>query len=536
MRFCFRPFLCIFVYVVFFLSNSFTAEAQKRTSQKSTVKKELPSIYDALRGLVPVSDVCQAIKSGEIDRGIYSIMDYLAEHPKKDCQVAEQLLEAFVTREGFDINKREVIMGRTQLPPLAYLIRTNYTYLDGHFSADYISDNALKLLIEAGARVNTYNTDGSSLMNFAIETNNKYLQSYFVEKGINLHHEDKTGTDDVYKLISAGSVAALRKAVDVGSVTLTIENLKNDTKEIAQYPELYDYVAQQCASAAKEYSSLLEFRQRFSDRKSLVQSKWETMAQAECNAAKDMAAIKTIMSRYPDLGKITEARRHSIYRKDVAALDDIHGRLRIVATMMDISYRDGEKEVKKFISDYTKIMPYDPDSKLPLARELEDFYVVCHALSDPFQSGISDVTRPYWYGLDFDKAQQNKARLIVAGDSKYGFADFYGKMSSRLGERWTDLLAYEENQKAVLKNLQLAYDKRLARYREEYERKRAIEEMERKSAEAQRNAQKRHERHMEDMRTGNVSFRTYTPILSNGQFMKERTVMTFSDGEEVEIK
>ena len=110
MRFCFRPFLCIFVYVVFFLSNSFTAEAQKRTSQKSTVKKELPSIYDALRGLVPVSDVCQAIKSGEIDRGIYSIMDYLAEHPKKDCQVAEQLLEAFVTREGFDINKREVIM------------------------------------------------------------------------------------------------------------------------------------------------------------------------------------------------------------------------------------------------------------------------------------------------------------------------------------------------------------------------------------------------------------------------------------------
>ena len=204
--------------------------------------------------------------------------------------------------------------------------------------------------------------------------------------------------------------------------------------------------------------------------------------------------------------------------------------------MMDISYRDGEKEVKKFISDYTKIMPYDPDSKLPLARELEDFYVVCHALSDPFQSGISDVTRPYWYGLDFDKAQQNKARLIVAGDSKYGFADFYGKMSSRLGERWTDLLAYEENQKAVLKNLQLAYDKRLARYREEYERNRAIEEMERKSAEAQRNAQKRHERHMEDMRTGNVSFRTYTPILSNGQFMKERTVMTFSDGEEVEIK
>ena len=171
--------------------------------------------------------------------------------------------------------------------------------------------------------MNTYNTDGSSLMNFAIETNNKYLQSYFVEKGINLHHEDKTGTDDVYKLISAGSVAALRKAVDVGSVTLTIENLKNDTKEIAQYPELYDYVAQQCASVAKEYSSLLEFRQRFSDRKSLVQSKWETMAQAECNAAKDMAAIKTIMSRYPDLGKITEARRHSIYRKDVAALDDI---------------------------------------------------------------------------------------------------------------------------------------------------------------------------------------------------------------------
>ncbi len=526
----------VILCTLFLLAGSTVAEAEKK---KSAVEENVyAAVESALAGRMLAEHACAVIKTGNVERPfggktpIYLVMDYLATHPKTECRTAEQLLEAFLSRSDFDITEEY----RSLLPPFAHLIRTNFTYLGGHFSADYISDNVLKMLIGAGARVNTYNKDGSSLMSFAMETDNKYLQSYFVEKGINLRHEDKAGNDDVYKLIADGNLQTLRQAVDKGSVKLSIEALKNDTKDIARYPELYDYLAQKCASAATKYESLKEFRQRFSDRKTLVQGKWEAMAQAESNAAKDAKAIKTVMERYPDLGKITEPRRHSIYRKDVAALDDIHGRLRIVATMMDISYRDGEKEVKKFISDYTKIMPYDPDSKLPLARELEDFYVVCHALSDPFQSGISDVTRPYWYGLDFDKAQQNKARLIVAGDSKYGFADFYGKMSSRLGERWTDLLAYEENQKAVLKNLQLAYDKRLARYREEYERKRAIEEMERKSAEAQRNAQKRHERHMEDMRTGNVSFRTYTPILSNGQFMKERTVMTFSDGEEVEIK
>ena len=381
MRFCFRPFLCIFVYVIFFLGNSFTAEAQKKSSlQKSKEKKEIPSVYDALEGLVPASDVCQAIKSGEIDWGIYSIMDYLAEHPKKDCQVAEQLLEAFVTREGFDINKREVIMGRTQLPPLAYLIRTNYTYLKGHFSADYISDNALKLLIDAGARVNTYNTDGSSLMNFAIETNNKYLQSYFVEKGINLYHEDKTGIDDVYKLISAGSVTALKKAVDVGSVTLTIENLKNDTKDIAQYPELYDYVAQQCASAAKEYSSLLEFRQRFSNRKSLVQGKWEAMAQAECNAAVKFDDVMAVGGRFPDLTEIVGHAKLRIYKSDCEKLQKSYEKAQPYLRGQSKNYSVDNYPLE-FFHTYVVKNRYDPENKNQIAANLADFNDVLKGLT-----------------------------------------------------------------------------------------------------------------------------------------------------------
>lgn len=430
MRFCFRPFLCIFVYVVFFLSNSFTAEAQKRTSKKTSVKKEIPSVYDALKGLVPASEVCQAIKSGEIVWGIYSIMDYLAEHPKKDCQVAEQLLEAFVNSEGFDINKREVIMGRTQLPPLAYLIRTNYTYLNGHFSADYISDNALRLLIEAGARVNTYNTDGGSLMNFAIETNNKYLQSYFVEKGINLHHEDKTGTDDVYKLISAGSVAALKKAVDVGSVTLTVENLKNDTKEIAQYPELYDYVAQQCASAAKEYSSLLTFRQRFADRKSLVQGKWEAMAQAECNASATFDNIMAAEGRFPDLTEIVGRAKLRIYKSDCAKLQKSYEKAQpyLLGQSKDYSV---DKYPMEFFHTYCEKYSYDPENKMQIAANLADFNEVLKGLT-------TNPHLTYWsenkflglvaIGVDIDVKraeadQQAIAHAISIADKTKGYLD-----------------------------------------------------------------------------------------------------------------
>lgn len=459
----------VILCTLFLLAGSTVAEAEKK---KSAVEENVyAAVESALAGRMLAEHACAVIKTGNVERPfggktpIYLVMDYLATHPKTECRTAEQLLEAFLSRSDFDITEEY----RSLLPPFAHLIRTNFTYLGGHFSADYISDNVLKMLIGAGARVNTYNKDGSTLMSFAMETDNKYLQSYFVEKGINLRHEDKAGNDDVYKLIADDNLQTLRQAVDKGSVKLSIEALKNDTKDIARYPELYDYLAQKCASAATKYESLKEFRQRFSDRKTLVQGKWEAMAQAESNAAKDAKAIKTVMERYPDLGKITEPRRHAIYQKDVANLNAIYAKALDAARAENFWFKDGEKDVLKFVDDYTTVMPYDPDSKVPLARELADFWVVCHALTDGFSKCIDESREPRWIGCAADYEKQRKAKRIVAGGSKYDLDDFYKEAAPKLNQRWQQLVAYEERMRDVLKAKQLAYKQEMEQIRAERE-------------------------------------------------------------------
>lgn len=390
---CLRTLRSVILCVVFLLGYSSVAVAQKGTSSQG--ESVNAAVGKALAGLMPVEHACPVIKTGDIDMPsggktpIYLVMDYLATHPKGECQVAEQLLEAFLSRSDFNINQRY----RSLLPPFAYLIRTNYSHLGGHFSADYISDNVLKMLIGAGARVNTYNTDGGSLMSFALETDNQYLQSYFVEKGINLRHEDKAGNDDVYKLIADGNLQTLRQAIDKGSVTLTIEALKNDTKDIARFPELYDYLAQKCASAATEYSSLKEFRQRFSDRKTLVQGKWETMAQAECNAAKDFDAVMTVEGRFPDLAKIVEPVKLRIYKRDCEKLQQSNQKAQPYLRGQSTNYKVDDYPLE-FCRIYMEKYHYDPENKMGLAGHLVDFNEVLKGLTTP-------TNTTYWQNEEF---------------------------------------------------------------------------------------------------------------------------------------
>ena len=176
------------------LLGAMTAAAQSFESLKrSKGKSELyTAVEQALTGSKSVSEARQAIATGDWKAPyngktpIYLVMDFLATHPKSQCSQAEQILEAFLGRKDFDINLRHGSL----VPPFAYLIRENYDHLGGRFSSNYISDNVLKMMIESGASVNTYNIDGGTLMSFAMDTKNAYLQSYFISQGIDLRHAE----------------------------------------------------------------------------------------------------------------------------------------------------------------------------------------------------------------------------------------------------------------------------------------------------------------------------------------------------------
>ncbi|MBR6445697.1 MAG: hypothetical protein IKS94_04600, partial [Prevotella sp.] len=315
---------CLIVFLCFFTTNSFSQsfESLKRSKGKSAL---YAAVEGTLAGTMPVQECLQAIATGELKEPyngkipIYLVLDYLAKHPKSECKVAEQLLDAFTARHDFDVNFRYGSL----LPPLAYLIRENHSFLRGKYSTDYISDHVLCKLIEAGASINTYYSEGSSLMTFAIETNNQYLQKYFVDKGVNLQHTDSKGNNAVHLAINSGNVPLLKQMASSGS-KINVHSFQNNTEEMRnKQPELYDFLANECSRHAETYNDIVLFHKKFSNKKALVQQKYEALAQAETNNANDIKTINAVRSRYPDLGKITDSKKLSIYRKDVAEIERI---------------------------------------------------------------------------------------------------------------------------------------------------------------------------------------------------------------------
>ena len=376
---------------------------------------------------------------------VYLLMDYLATHPKSECAQAERVLDAFLANPKFDVNLRYSNLK----PPLAYLLRENFRFLGGQYSADYISDHVLEALVTHGAKVNTYGEDGNSIMSFAIDTDNRYLQSYFVNQGIDLRHSNESGTDVVYQLIESGNLATLKQSIERGGVSIDIYSLKNEPSTFAKYPEMYEFLAQHCARQARQYGAVTLFRQRFADRKSLVQQTYETLARQETDAASTFPQISAVQSRYPDLERIYAPKMLAIYHQDVRKLETAHQKALAEAKALNI-YASDDEVAKEFVRNYEK---YDPDHKMPLAREVANFYTIADALSFSFGTyvhtfgwGSIQMTAPKWSGAERDANRLERGRQLIRNSSAYGFTDFYKYAESKMQERFTALRNHERDQ------------------------------------------------------------------------------------------
>ena len=442
-------FLTILLYI--FTINSFgqSFESLKRSKGKSVL---YAAVEGTLAGSKPVQECLQAISTGELAEPyngktpIYLVLDYLAKHPKSECGNAEQLLNAFVAHRDFNVNLRYGSL----LPPLAYLIRENHSFLGGKFSKDYISDHVFKKLIEAGASVNTYNSEGESLMTFAIETGNEYLQTYFINKGVNLQYTDSEGNNAIHLAINKADVGLLNQMVSRGS-KIDVHSFQNNTEEMRnKQPELYAFLANECSRHAETYDDIVLFQKKFSNKKTLVQQKYEALAQVETNNANDIKTINSVRSRYPDLGKITDSKKLSIYRKDVAEIERINREMVFKAIENNIYFPESGK-VGEFLSEYKN---YDPDNKLSIAQEISDFYFVCRVLAQkdqwnnkknddyyfytswkkrrllgliPVRSWDDEIVSSIRYGID-------NAEKIMKSTSKHGYDSFYKRRLSEMDD------------------------------------------------------------------------------------------------------
>jgi len=516
MKYCLRTVNVLILLMAFVFECPLIVDAQSFDSlRRSTGKSDVyTAVENALTGKLPASDACQRIKSGDTSAPyggktpIYLVLDYLATHPKQQCKVAEQLLEAFIDKQGFDVNKRYSAL----LPPMAYLIRSNYDFLGGRFSADYLSDEVLHRLIEAGASVNTYNSDGATLMNFAIDTDNRYLQSYFISRGIDLRHTDAKGNDAVHHTIEQGDVALLKRMVAENSVTIDINSFHNDTKQLSKNrPDMYAYLASECAAHATNYADLRLFRERFADRQQMVQQKYETLANGEIRQTVTFSDIMKVAERYPDLPHLTDPRKLSIYRQDCQRLQAIHTKALAAAKNPNYSYIPIDNYPNEFVNVYSDRYHYDPESRLPLAREVQLFYAICaglnfsphpysfahdsyaglaNSLGDMFSmltlgivktGRMSEVNYP---GLNEDRQLLNNALAACRSTSSLGYQDFMRRSESTILSKQRRLHEYEQQVYAEYKE-----------YKAEQERKSAAMAQER---EAKEKAKKEYNKFMED--------------------------------------
>lgn len=396
-------------------------ESLKRSKGKSTL---YTTVEKVLNGQMPASAAANEVSTSTLltepyngKTPIYLVLDYIAHTPKTKCEEAEKLLDAFLANKSFDVNQRYSSL----MPPLAYLIRENYDFLDEKFSSNYISDHVLRKLIEAGASVNTYNTDGSSLMSFAIVTNNQYLQNYFAESGANIHHTDNTGQDDLYKIIASGNLDLLKKYMNNGQAIIDIHTLKNEPSSFAQYKQMYDYLAEHCGKQANSYDDMKLYRKRFNLRKDVVEAKYQNLAQNEIDAIKTFHDIVKIESRYPDLQFILKAKL-DYYHNDCQKLAPICQQARKSAAAKQVNL-NGSNTVTDFINLYGKYN-YDPDNKLPEARQTADYFQVCNALNLQLRNSYWNYGRPPKYSEEGHPRIINDA-IHLCGSQAAPYTAFY---------------------------------------------------------------------------------------------------------------
>ena len=350
---------------------------------------------------------------------VYLILDYIATHREEECRVAESLLASLLGRSDFDINYRY----KDLLPPLPYLIRNNYNHLKG-FNKNYISDHVLKLLIEKGASVNTYDSDGNSLMVFAMDTESTYLQRYFIDKGIKLDKKNDSGKDVLYKAIDEGRLTLVKQLLDAG-YELTIGTLENEPVSFGKYKELYDYIAEFCAEKAESYEDLMLFRKKMGDKADLVYTKLHV--------------------HYSNEFQEVESGRNSIMQEIRHNPAEAAG---VLIARQDVLTSPALNFIRRF-SDF------DPDNKIHLAQDAIDAYTV-------FDASTIEVPETYinteknllvdlidWaYGgntIDFNirKALNDKARIEKgielarrsALSNAFGQGNFFSQLGQELHRR-----------------------------------------------------------------------------------------------------
>lgn len=437
------------------------SRVQTTQGKVSTIDTPMPLIFDVVYNCLDgncSTEMFEAVLETGADMYvpydgktvIYVVLDRIATMPVEFCATEEELLR-LMTKYKIKINNRYAQLP----PPLTYLMRRTKEY-NGVYSTDYVSDNAIKLLLQAGANINAYDKDGNNLLDFAILTGNDRLCTYFIRKGVDVLHNTKSGTNTLREAIAVGNLQIVKEMEEYGNANIDINSLENNTRDISRYPELYQYLAHLCSFKAEIYEDVVLFRSRFPDKRDMVKDKYENLCRKEVAAAKIFADILRVEYRYPDLPSITTPKKESIYRSDCQKLQNYLNKT-LTSLNGRTSFEDGDKileddDIVQYFSANYRTNNYDPDGKIYIVEELNYIKQVHEAVKMQIGWYFSEHKYPvlYFLGLApsptkpvFDQAGSqhdyntiNAALSVVSNlNSKCGFNNFCVKVKPYLDDK-----------------------------------------------------------------------------------------------------
>lgn len=444
--------LCLVLASWFYMGQAQSFDSLKRSRGKTQLYDIVEKV---LAGHCAIDSCMDALQSGSLmepfdgKTPLYLVLDYLATHPKAETVNAEVVLAVLLKRKDCNVNLRYDRLP----PPLAYLLRTNHQFLNGRFDRNYISDYVWRLLLEAGASVNSYTADGETLMDFALATENEDLQTFLFQQGASLDKRNNRGEDVVYRIIAEGNANLLRQVLSQEGEKVNLQRLSTIPLDKVQRLEVCGLLAEHCSKSVKGYDELMSFRKLFPQHKHLVNEVYEALAAEEVGRVTDMLDLKKVAKKFPESQAVEQGKKN-LYQQGWKRVEQ-HWVAARQAANRRVAYFEGS-EVAESFRIFCQDNAYDPDGRLSVTLDLLSYYKVHNVLYSEPPTRYWEYSRPPQM-INLRYLTLLKEVCTISKENTGDFKDFYAYAYGMLSSRYEKALSLYKSHEIECERAYAAY-------------------------------------------------------------------------------
>ncbi len=247
-------------------NGSVNFEGKQFGKYQKAANKTMPLLFDVINNCIAGAcgpEMLDVVLDAKADMyapfndmpPLYFLLDYIAVTPKEFCSSQEMVLGKLIEHH-IDVK----IKFRDKPEPLSFLMHRTREYA-GKYSDRYVSDNVIKMLVDAGADVNSYDADGNNLLTYISETNNNDLIDYLFSKGINVTAGSNSDIDPVYIAIDKGNAEMVEKIMEKG-YKIDVRELSSRLNKLTANREIYQIVINNCLSNVRTWNDADLFHNR----------------------------------------------------------------------------------------------------------------------------------------------------------------------------------------------------------------------------------------------------------------------------------